>query len=145
MTPMHLAVAMEYAPGGDLSEYVDACKRAGVRSFIYNLYLSETLFMCQTASWQITASEQRIRQSVRRTVRQTFSLSVFTAFILTDCPSVSLSVSLPFTLVSQSACQSVSLPGLLGWGHPVHSSDYEVGHDSMDETRRLATGHSIRL
>lgn len=32
MTPHHLAIAMEYAPGGDLSEYVDACKRAGVRS-----------------------------------------------------------------------------------------------------------------
>ena len=31
MTPQHLAIAMEYAPGGDLSEYVDACKRAGVR------------------------------------------------------------------------------------------------------------------
>ena len=31
MTPYHLAIAMEYAPGGDLSEYVDACKRAGVR------------------------------------------------------------------------------------------------------------------
>ena len=30
MTPHHLAIAMEYAPGGDLSEYVDACKRAGV-------------------------------------------------------------------------------------------------------------------
>lgn len=30
MTPQHLAIAMEYAPGGDLSEYVDACKRAGV-------------------------------------------------------------------------------------------------------------------
>lgn len=30
MTPRHLAVAMEYAPGGDLSEYVDACKRAGL-------------------------------------------------------------------------------------------------------------------
>ncbi len=32
MTQHHLAIAMEYAPGGDLSEYVDACKRAGVRS-----------------------------------------------------------------------------------------------------------------
>lgn len=31
MTQHHLAIAMEYAPGGDLSEYVDACKRAGVR------------------------------------------------------------------------------------------------------------------
>jgi hypothetical protein len=30
MTKRHLAIAMEYAPGGDLSEYVDACKRAGV-------------------------------------------------------------------------------------------------------------------
>jgi hypothetical protein len=30
MTKHHLAIAMEYAPGGDLSEYVDACKRAGV-------------------------------------------------------------------------------------------------------------------
>ena len=30
MTDRHLAIAMEYAPGGDLSEYVDACKRAGV-------------------------------------------------------------------------------------------------------------------
>lgn len=33
MTSQHLAIAMEYAPGGDLSEYVDACKRAGVRAF----------------------------------------------------------------------------------------------------------------
>eukprot|EP00208_Stichococcus_sp_RCC1054_P006645 CAMPEP_0206137726 /NCGR_PEP_ID=MMETSP1473-20131121/2795_1 /ASSEMBLY_ACC=CAM_ASM_001109 /TAXON_ID=1461547 /ORGANISM="Stichococcus sp, Strain RCC1054" /LENGTH=349 /DNA_ID=CAMNT_0053530941 /DNA_START=308 /DNA_END=1357 /DNA_ORIENTATION=- len=30
MTEKHLAIAMEYAPGGDLSEYVDACKRAGL-------------------------------------------------------------------------------------------------------------------
>lgn len=33
MTKHHLAIAMEYAPGGDLSEYVDACKRAGVSRF----------------------------------------------------------------------------------------------------------------
>ena len=34
MTQHHLAIAMEYAPGGDLSEYVDACKRAGVSPHI---------------------------------------------------------------------------------------------------------------
>ena len=39
MTPHHLAIAMEYAPGGDLSEYVDACKRAGVRFLPPNAHL----------------------------------------------------------------------------------------------------------
>lgn len=38
MTKAHLAIAMEYAPGGDLSEYVDACKRAGVSSCLCGMW-----------------------------------------------------------------------------------------------------------
>ena len=31
LTPHHLAIAMEYAPGGDLSLLVDQCRARGVR------------------------------------------------------------------------------------------------------------------
>lgn len=42
MTEKHLAIAMEYAPGGDLSEYVDACKRAGVRLMLHSCVFPES-------------------------------------------------------------------------------------------------------
>ena len=32
LTPHHLAIAMEYAPGGDLSLLVDQCRARGVRA-----------------------------------------------------------------------------------------------------------------
>ena len=31
VTPRHLAVCMEYTAGEDSSQFVDSCKRAGVR------------------------------------------------------------------------------------------------------------------
>ncbi len=51
MTQHHLAIAMEYAPGGDLSEYVDACKRAGVRFLTCTACLSKSVCcLCVTAA-----------------------------------------------------------------------------------------------
>lgn len=53
MTKHHLAIAMEYAPGGDLSEYVDACKRAGVsgHSLFAGMSASaESAWLCR--SWR---------------------------------------------------------------------------------------------
>ena len=74
LTPHHLAIAMEYAAGGDLSEYVQANKLPGVRTHTRSAQLEQQAGLlshrcgigwilagrCATAARQLTAVAQSL-------------------------------------------------------------------------------------